>query len=323
MNETLESSSFADDWDVYWQGTRKAAMQGIGGAKDKALSVFWSKFFREEFPRHDGPRVLDAACGNGAVTEYARKITEAITGSEATLTCMDYSASAIKAMEEKFPGIRGIACDAADTPFSDREFHIVASQFGLEYAGDAAFDEAARLVTKSGVLVAIVHMKKGAIYEECAENLSAIKTIEDVDLIALGRAAFDAGFAVIAGNASQADFREADKNLAPAVEVLKEILAKHGPYVAGGIIHDLGADLGHMYQRIQSYVPKEVSDWFDRTENEIRAYAGRMQSMVDAALDEADIKKLSNRLRSTGLTVDTHDVLRMGNKKQPAAWILV
>ena len=56
---------------------------------------------------------------------------------------------------------------------------------------------------------------------------------------------------------------------------------------------------------------------------ELAAYAGRMQSMVNAAFDEADMKELSSRLRSKGLTVDTYDKMKMGKSKAPAAWILV
>lgn len=323
MNEPVTSPPFADDWDVYWRGTQDAALPSSGGAQDKALSVFWTKFFRAEFPRHDGPRLLDAACGNGAVTGVALQIAQAITGTEIAVSCMDYSESAIKALEEKYPGVRGVACDATETPFAAGDFDIVASQFGLEYAGETAFDEAARLVAKGGVLVAIVHMKAGAIFDECAESLSAIQSILGSRLVSLARDAFNAGFAVVAGNAPQTKFRDADQSLAPAVESLKETLTQYGPHVAGGMIHRFGTDLGHMYQRIEAYVPQEVSDWLDRTDGELTAYAGRMQSMVNAALGETEIKHLSERLRSKGLAVDTYDKLRMGENARPAAWILV
>lgn len=322
MNEPVTQPSFADDWDVYWRGTQDAALPGSGGAQDKALSVFWMKFFREEFPRHDRPRLLDAACGNGAVTGFALQTAHSIASVEVTVSCMDYSESAIKAVEEKYPGVRGVACDASETPFSAGDFDIVASQFGLEYAGEAAFDEAARLVDKGGVLVAIVHMKAGAIFAECADSLSAIRSIQESRLVSLARDAFDAGFAVVAGNAPQTKFREADQNLAPAVESLKETLTEYGPLVAGGMIHRLGTDLGHMYQRIESYLAQEVSDWLDRTDGELAAYAGRMQSMVNAALDDTEIKQLCGRLSSKGLTVDTYDKLRMGENAEAAAWIL-
>ncbi len=323
MNEPVTKPSFADDWDVYWRGTRDAALPGTGGAQDKGLSVFWTKFFREEFPRHDRPRLLDAACGNGAVTGFALQVAQSIASVEVTVSCMDYSESAIKALEEKYPGVRGVACDASETPFSAADFDIVASQFGLEYAGQAAFDEAVRLVGNGGVFVAIVHMQAGAIFDECAESLSAIRSIQESRLVSLARDAFNAGFAVVAGNAPQAKFREADQSLAPAVESLKKTLTRYGPLVAGGMIYRLGTDLGHMYQRIESYVAHEVSEWLERTEGELAAYAGRMQSMVNAALDETEIKQLSERLSSKGLTVDTYDKLRMGANAQPAAWILI
>ncbi len=319
----MTSSSFADDWDIYWQGKKEAAPQSDLGTQDKAPSEFWTQFFKEELPRHSKPRLLDAACGHGAVTGFALQTAAVLADSDIVLSCMDYSASAVQALEEKYPGVTGVACDASETPFADGEFDIVASQFGLEYAGETAFDEAARLVAKNGVLVAIVHMKNGAIFDECAANLYAIRAIQECNLISLARAAFDAGFAVVAGNATQASFREADKNLAPAVETLKETLRKHGPLAAGGIIQRVGHDLAYMYQRIEAYVPQEVFAWLDRTDKELDAYEGRMASMLSAALDESEIKQLSARLSANGLTADTYDVMRMGDNKQPAAWILV
>lgn len=319
MNKTATGPSYADDWDAYWKGAEHAALQSGRGPQDKALNEFWTKLFREEFPRHSAPRLLDAACGNGAVTGFARLLA----GSGVVISCMDYSKSAVQAMEEKYPGIRGVACDATETPFDDGEFDIVASQFGLEYAGYAAFDEAARLVDTHGVVAAIIHMKKGAIFDECFTNLSAMLAIRDSNLLSLARDAFSAGFKLAAGNAPQSVFRETDRKFAPAVETLKETLSEHGPYVAGGLIQRVGHDLAYMYQRIEAYLPQEVLDWLARTETELLAYTGRMQSMVDAALDETGIRNLSARMSASGLTVDTYDMLRMGEKKEPAAWIFV
>lgn len=323
MNQADFDPTFAGDWDAYWNSAQDAALPARGGAQDKALSVFWTKFFRAEFPRHDRPRLLDAACGSGAVTGFALEVANSIASVEVAVSCMDYSESAIKAVEKKYPGVRGVACDAGAMPFANGDFDIVASQFGLEYAGTVAFDEATRLVAKGGVLVAIVHMKKGAIFDECAENLSAIHAIQEARLMPLARGAFDAGFAVAAGNAPQSAFREADRMLAPAVECLKETLARYGPLAAGGLIQRLGQDLAQMYQRIEAYVPQEVLHWLNHMEKEVAAYAGRMQSMVNAALDESEIRNLSARLTDAGLTLDTYDVLRMRANKEPAAWILV
>lgn len=323
MNETVIRPSSADDWDVYWRGTKEAALQSDRGPQDKALSEFWTQFFKVELPRHSRPRLLDAACGNGAVTGFALQTAEVLADSDVVLSCMDYSESAVHALEEKYPRVKGVACDARETPFADGEFDIVASQFGLEYAGLTAFDEAARLVAKDGVLVAILHMKKGAIFNECKVSLNAIQTIQKCKLVSLAREAFAAGFAVIAGNATNATFREADKNLAPAVEMLKEILAKYGPLVAGGMITRLGHDLAHMYQRIDAYVAQEVFTWLDQVDKELDAYAGRMASALGSALDEPGIRQLSARLSANGLIVDTYDMLRMGDKEEPAAWILV
>jgi len=323
LNDTVSNHSFADDWDVYWRGKKEADPQSDAGPQDEAPSEFWKAFFAEEFPRHSNLQFLDAACGHGAVTEIALATADALAISDMKLACMDYSASAVQALKEKFPGVSGVACDARDTPFSDGPFNIVASQFGLEYAGLEAFEEAARLVATHGVLVALLHIKKGAIFDECAATLSAIQSIQESRLLPLAREAFDAGFAVARGNAPQSRFLEADKNFAPAVEALKQTLRKHGPLLAGSMIHRMGTDLGQMYQRIEAYVPQEFHAWLDRTDAELAAYAGRMQSMVDAALDETEVRNLSERVASKGLTVDTYDMLRMRNNNEPASWIFI
>ncbi len=131
MNEPANSPSFTDDWDSYWKGTQEAALPSSGGAQDQALSIFWTKFFREEFPRHEKPRLLDAASGNGAVTGFALQVAKSIESVELTVSCMDYSKSAIEALAQKYPSVHGVACDASETPFANGDFDIVASQFGL------------------------------------------------------------------------------------------------------------------------------------------------------------------------------------------------
>lgn len=322
MTKFVTSPSSANDWAAFWE-TTKGTPQPDRGAKDKALDEFWVHFFDTELPKHFRPRLLDAACGDGAVTGFALQCASKRANSDVVISCMDYSEAAIQALNKQYPRAKGFSCDANHTPFADGEFHIVASQFGLEYAGQSAFEEAARLVAKNGVLAAIVHMKKGAIFDECRSNLNAIRTIRECELLTLARSAFEAGFAVIAGNAAQASFREADKNFAPAVETLKKILADDGPLVAGGMIHRIGSDLGHMYQRIENYVPQDVFVWLDRTDKELDNYANIMASMLDAALDEPEIKQLAARLAASNLTVDALDVLRMGNSKEAAAWILI
>jgi len=111
LNDTVTSHSFADDWDVYWRGKDEADPRSDVGPQDEAPSEFWKAFFLDEFPRHSNPQFLDAACGHGAVTEIALAAAESLAISNVELACMDYSASAVQALKEKFPGVKGVACD--------------------------------------------------------------------------------------------------------------------------------------------------------------------------------------------------------------------
>ena len=142
--------------------------------------------------------MLDVACGHGAVTGIAVAAARS-AGIELEAHCADYSQAAVDELCKRFPGVEGVACDAADMPWPDQRFDFVVSQFGIEYAGDAAFGEAARLVAEGGTLAALTHLQGGAIHAECADNYAVAAALRESRLMTLARGAFEAGFNLMAG----------------------------------------------------------------------------------------------------------------------------
>lgn len=321
MSETETSRTDVQHWDAFWRAREKAIAQEDAGARDPAPALYWEAFFRETLESKPRARIIDIACGNGAVTAIAIAAAQDVDAN-IDMHCVDYSMSAVDELRKRFPEVEGVACDARKIPYKDGEFDIVVSQFGIEYAGPEAFTEAARLVATGGTITALAHLADGAINRECADNLAVAIALREAQLMSLARDAFKAGFDLIAGKISEPEFQEADKRLAPAVEVAKRILRDKGPLAAGGLLARLYRDIGHMYTRMQNYVPGEIFAWFDGMSDELVSYEGRMASMTRCALDEPDVQSLASNIRSMGFTVEPPDVLSLAESGNPAAWIL-
>lgn len=313
----------AEDWDLYWRGTREAAAYKEGGAQDEVLAQFWTIFFSRELPTRKNPQMLDIGCGNGAVIQFVMKATQDLAQSELSIKCLDYSVSAVQELHKRFPLVTGVSADAAQTPFCDQSFDIVSSQFGLEYAGPAAVAEAARLVALDGVLVAVLHLNDGAIYKECSINLEVIEGVQNCQILSLLRRAFEAGFALISGDGSNTEFQMADKKLAPAVKDVAQLIESRGKEVLGGMVYRLYTDIAHMYRRMNAYEPQDVYTWIDRMVGELDAYAGRMSSMLHAAMDVGEMAAMVETIKSRGLSVSRSETLHMGEENEAAAWVLV
>jgi ubiquinone/menaquinone biosynthesis C-methylase UbiE len=311
-----------EHWDAFWQAHDKAVSQEDVGARDPAPAHFWEAFFQREFSGRPRVSLLDVACGHGAVTRVAVAAARS-AGTDLEAHCADYSQAAVDELCKRFPGVEGVACDAADMPWADGRFDYVVSQFGIEYAGETAFAEAARLVADGGTLAALTHIAGGAIHAECADNFGVAQALREAQLMPLARRAFEAGFKLIAGKITDADFQEADRQLAPAVEAAKNILRDKGPQAAGGLLANLYKDIGYMYTRMQNYVPDEVFAWFDGMSAELDSYEGRMASMTRCAMDETQVTAIGGMLAGLGLSVEPPQVLPLEESGKPAAWILV
>lgn len=312
----------ADDWDVYWRGTQQSKTALEGGADDTALENFWTRLFQQHLRAEQTQRMLDLACGNGAVTGFALQTAQLMACPEISVFCVDYSHSAVKELRKRYPCAHCVAADALSTPFNRQRFAIVASQFGLEYAGKNAVAEAARLVARGGVFAAILHLQDGVIYRECARNLQAIDAIRQCQLLDRARDAFAAGFALKAGQGSVAVFKSADIRFAPAVKALADIMRSMGQEVAGGLARQLYTDLAHMYRKMEAYAPDDVLNWIDRMVWELDAYAGRMASMMASAVDEAEMARLRQLIEARGLVISSLEKLQIGSRKEAGAWAL-
>lgn len=319
MSAESEQLPLIESWDTYWQGALTSAAFTGGGSSHPLVLTFWDDYFRSLHDRDHELNIIDIASGNGAVVEGA---STSLTGPTARFTCLDVSASAIRMLEERFPDVCGVVADAADIPLDSDSYDIATSQFGVEYAGLEALDEVARLVAPGGELVLMLHHLGGIIYQECGASLEAVREMQAAEFIPNCIAMFEAGFAVLQG-ADPALYREAGKKFAPSLHAMETIMKQRGRDVAANTILKVYLDVRAIHGRMRHYEPSEVRDWLEKMEQAIEAYAGRMASMREAAIDATQFAQVGTGLVEKGFEILRAEALANSERGQPIAWVLI
>jgi SAM-dependent methyltransferase len=306
-------------WDSYWQGAGDTAAFSADGIIHPAMSGFWSEFFNSSKALFDSPRIVDLASGNGALVAYA---FDAFGQDSADVTCVDISEAAIEGIRERYPSVNTVASDAAGTGLQSGAFDIVTSQFGVEYAGSGAMEEAVRLLADNGRLAFLLHHTGSSIHSDCEAGLDAISRVIESRFIPLATDFFSAGFDAVRG-ADRAPYEKAATLLNPAVKAVESVLEHHGPDVAAGIIGNLYSTVKRMHQRIQNYEPSEVLDWLQNMDRQLEDYVSRMSSMHAAALDEKAFDDVCGLVSATNCSIDQSGPFFAPGDAQPLAWALL
>jgi ubiquinone/menaquinone biosynthesis C-methylase UbiE len=316
---TSENAHLTQSWDSYWRGTGGIGAWSAGGVTHPAIKEFWEDCFRRLLVALEKPSMLDIASGNGALIEWALGI---FRETPLAITCVDLSEAAISNIRKRFPGVRGLVSDASSIPLESKSFDIVTSQFGVEYAGPGAISEAARLVAPGGYLVLLMHSVSGSIYMESAANLDAIARLRDSRFIPLALDMFRAGFAAVRGG-DRAPYDAAAQLLQPAVEAADRIIAEHGEDVAGGSVAQFYSDVARIHGKLPNYDPDEVIGWLARLDTEMTDYASRMEAMKNAAMDEADFRRVCSELHDTGFSLEVAAPFLASGDDRSLGWVLV
>lgn len=315
---TSNTDNHAGDWDKYWSGSQHTPAYSTEGVNHPLIDEFWRGYFSAVVEEFDSPRIVDIACGNGALIEAAR---EAFAGREARLECLDISEHAIHSVTRRFPEVVGHVANASDPGLERGAYSIVASQFGIEYAGVAAIDKLHELVAPRGQLALMLHHSGGSIFEECRNNLEAATEILESGYIDLAISMFNTGYATLRGEASVEDYNNATRGVIPAMRRLEAVAGRFGPDIAGGTLARLYNEVGNIQEDLKHYDGEEVVDWLGRTRDEVEGYTGRMQSMCDAAVDSETFDTLVAGLRDRAFDVRDAGVIAASGK--PLAWTLV
>jgi SAM-dependent methyltransferase len=161
---SLPDRQAAQDWQRFWQD---AGIDGCTATLPPAVAANiaggWRALLAGVSP---GLRLLDVACGRGAILALARARGLA-----------DVRGVDLVAIDGADPAISS-GIDAAYLPFADASFDIVTSQFGIEYAGLlVAGLEAARVARHH--LWLLLHAAEGPIAAQAREQLDQLAWLRD------------------------------------------------------------------------------------------------------------------------------------------------
>lgn len=305
-------------WDSYWRNAGDTAAFSHADQSPPAIVAFWDSVF-EPFGDTGPAHLLDVATGSGAVVDQA--LQKWPTG-DLTVSCVDLSPAAIERVSARHPGVNGIVAEASRIPAEDASCDLVTSQFGIEYGGPGAVDEAARLVAPSGTLAALLHRDGSVIHRQSVADQAAVQRLRDAQFIELAEAFFRAGFNAVRGGDRKA-YDDAGKAFAPAIKGAEAIIDEFGAGVAGGAIARLYQDVARIHDGIQKYAPEDVLSWITRMQDEFADFSDRMASMCGAAMDGDAFARTCDTLRAVGFDIVRADELMSIDGKQPLAWALV
>ena len=292
-------------WDTYWTGAQSAEAFASEGASHPAIEQFWAErlvvFGQPE-------RFVDLATGRGAVLDYAQTAWGALP--QAT-SCVDVAPSAIDNVTRRFPAVAGVVANADALPHDDQSFDLVTTQFGVEYAGAAAFGEALRVVAPGGSLLALIHHQLGSIREQSETNLLAITQLLERRILQR--------FAERLRAASTGD----TTGIGDLIADLERLLARHGQEVCDGTLARLRNDFERVYDDRHQLALDASVGWAETLAGELAAYRERMQSMVAAALSPRDFDRLCELVLESGFEISEARPMMVAGQRTPLCWQLV
>ncbi|MBB5517242.1 methyltransferase domain-containing protein [Amphiplicatus metriothermophilus] len=320
MNAGPSDAPASTHWQDFWQGGGKAD-QALGGAAQRAfLERFWTAFF-DDAPVGPRPAVIDVAAGSGAVVARARRLLSA-RGVSPLCLAVDYAPAAAAALRREAPGAFPLVADAARLPFRAGAADIVVSQFGIEYAGLAAFAEAARILAPGGVFRAVAHYKHGAIDAECGENARLLKTVEDTGLIGCARAALAATYERLARKARPLADSRAEAALRAAARKAADAISAAPDFAAKATLGRFLGDLDRLSTRRLAFEPREALAWLDGMAASLAAYRQRMEAMQAAALDRSSVDAAARTFADAGFVDISARPAAFLEGGEPAAWLI-
>ncbi|NNE58561.1 MAG: class I SAM-dependent methyltransferase [Hellea sp.] len=289
-----DTETLDQDWSNYWQGRTAenagSALVGIENHPD--IHAFWEKNL-SGIERNI--TAIDLACGAGTVANVMCEL------GFVNVSGLDLSASAIDVLSKRLPDVKGYVAPADDTPFDDKEFDLIVSQFGFEY-GDFAtvIPEIARILKGGGHFFALSHHSGGGIHAEVSEQLDEVLKIKETGFLPAARELFETALAV---NPEKTQ-AEVSAIFRPAQSQLLELATTQK-----GLAEHIYVSTQRMFRQRKNYYPQDIYEWFDGMSNEVNRFIGRMSSMKSAAIDESKLKQMLDLFSKCGIEMEKPEPL--------------
>ena len=294
------------DWSDYWlkEGVSGEVFVNQQGHKPPELIEYWNGIFQQQ---PDGSSILDIASGAGSIYADLPEHQHYLHGT-------DISIEALKLQRTRIKGISVTASSADKLPFPSNQFDLIVSQFGIEYAGSAAFLEAVRVLAPGGRMVLLCHYRNGYIDSRIAPQLTG------------ARIALETGFtdkaaelinARLSGTRNER-FQRAKQAFIDCERKLAACLDKRSE----GIHVHLDQGFKKMYENYLNYEEEDIRSWLSNVQVEIQTSVGRLSAMDKATMTEAEIGDICQALLQAGCQKATFESFITSRHELPFAWSL-
>ena len=201
--------------------------------------------------------------------------------------------------------------DVEALPFPDGSFDVAISQYGLEYSDlSRSVREMARVLAPGGRARLVVHAAEGIVAANAKAAIAdADVLLNGIDLLGASRRCFEAVAVVERGDGSPA----AQEHAQAAYEAFHQALVSTRDYLPSAfdkvMVQNSGGVMLDAFQARHQVGYDAVFAKVDTVESEIFAHRGRIQALIDSALDEAGVEVLARQLRDAGAIDATHERL--------------
>jgi SAM-dependent methyltransferase len=301
-------------WDRYWQADRIASCFDGAGATNygDAVAAGWRDFL-SDLP--NGARIIDLCTGNGAIAVLAAAVSKD-KDKGFSITAVDQAdidpPAYVTRNRDEMAAIEFVGqTNVEDLPFPDASFDVAISQYGIEYSDLArSLPELVRVLARGGRVRLVVHAAEGVVAKNAKAGIADADMLTNgIDLLGASRRCFEAVAAVERGDGSPS----AQERAQDAFNTFRAALKRTRDYLPQAfdkvMVQNSGGVMLDAFQARHRVGYDAVFAKVDTVEKEILAHRGRIQALLDCALDEAGAEALARQLRDAGATEVTHQPL--------------
>lgn len=170
--------STKEDWSQFWLGSTVTTFQGLFGDNYSGdIASFWREHLQGGYSR-----VVDIACGNGALCWMAHEILNTEVP-DLQIIGIDYAdINPFKRLGKRkadYPQVSFLGHTPAEQlPFADGSVDLVVSQYGLEYSSLASsVAELGRVLSAAGKVCLVSHVSQSVLVQTEMRMLAACREI--------------------------------------------------------------------------------------------------------------------------------------------------
>ncbi|MEE2001666.1 class I SAM-dependent methyltransferase [Alkalimonas sp. MEB108] len=272
-------------WDRYWAKGGASALP-LSDEEQDQLGQFWQAQLLHNTPQTI-TSVVELAAGCGDLTTQLVRFFVTCQ-QEPALYAVDSSSQALQQLQNRFTHIAPLQADLAEVPLADSSQQLVASQFGIEYGGEAGFAEAGRLVAVDGVILLLVHHSDSEIFRQTARNNRMIRSMQDEQFFAKA----SHWFRVVQHDSAttENEMAAARNALMQALQHAQRLLQQTG--LVSKQIRQFYQDCADMAARVHAYRLEELISWLEQMEAELLDSQKRGDAMQQVAMDYQQLDAL-------------------------------